>query len=131
MDFESELKKFVNSDLPLRQIREDAHFAIHIKLKEEMILAEICDLSSGGVGVVVKDGSAEKLVVGEPVVLHIRWPDSEDRVDEIAAHIAWVRMDNEALLVGFAFEDLSATHKEQIEHILLDRIIARNMEENE
>ena len=34
MDFEKELRNFARSDLPLRQMREDAHLAVRIVMEE-------------------------------------------------------------------------------------------------
>ena len=59
MDFEKELRNFARSDLPLRQMREDAHFAVRIVMEEKSFDGRLSDLSRGGVGALISGEEPE------------------------------------------------------------------------
>ncbi len=80
----------------------------------------------------VQDGEPAPFVVDRAVVLHVCWPDEKDDVNsEVPARVAWVKVREEGVLVGFAFEALSEVLEAQIDRFLLNRIILRNLEEDE
>lgn len=132
MDFEKELRNFARSDLPLRQMREDAHLEVRIVTDTDAFDGRLCDLSRGGVGAAVIGGKPENFVIDRAVVLHVCWPDEKENANsEIPVRVAWVKVEEDEVLVGFAFDTLSEELEIQIDRFLLNRIILRNLESDD
>lgn len=132
MDFEQELQKFVRSEWPLRQSREDAHWALDILVENRQLRVDARDLSLGGLGAALPHHAMvdDPLVVGQSVVITICWPPEEERpagVSNLSAKVIWLRAEKDMITVGFAFEALTEVDVGYIERYLFSKIIQRHM----
>jgi len=133
MDFEEELRKFVRSDMPLRQMRESAQWQIEIWMGTQCLLSEARDVSRGGIGVVAKPdvGWQEQLKVGAQVLLGFVWEDEEAAHHDtrIAAQIIWVKRADDIWSVGFEFFNLDQEAELLIERYMVARIVSRHLDD--
>mgnify|MGYP004007577471 FL=1 len=131
MDFEEELRKFVRSDISMRQMRESAHWRIEIWSGDHCLTGDACDVSKGGLGAVVEPNTVgqKRLVIGLEVTLHFLLDDEEaERVDRIPARIIWLRVSGNVWEIGFEFFDLSEKAGRHIDRYLLARIVTRHLD---
>lgn len=133
MDFEQELRKFVHSDFPLRQTREDACWTLEVRTGALRLVADTRDLSRGGIGATLPagGGNADALAEGQGVTLSIACPndDGAPLLSEIFARVVWVQHAADAVRVGFAFYGLTEAEAAYIDRYLFSRIIQRNIDE--
>lgn len=133
MDFEEELRKFVRSDMPLRQMRESAQWQIEIWMGSNCLLSEARDVSRGGLGVVATPDVAwqELLIVGAQVLLGFVWDDKNaDSRARISARIIWVNRMGQRWSIGFEFFNLDHEADLLIERYLVARIVSRHLDDD-
>lgn len=127
MDFDRELKNFAHSDVPLRQLREEAHWALDVRIGHLRLCADARDLSRGGIGASLPAVMVGDLMTGQEVVLSIVWPEDMGGVSDVPARVAWVKKNNGVVLVGFAFYGISEADAACIDRYLFSKIIQRHI----
>ena len=136
MDLEKALRAFAQSDMPLRQTREEINLKVRVwdqEAPDRVWTGYAQDLSRGGLGVALTSDGAD-LKMGREMMLEILLPEDSADGEEVTevfsapTKVAWLKLEKGAL-AGLEFQELGGEQRERLERYLLSQIIRRTIDE--